>query len=366
MHDAQEFARRGLGRRTRRAGIARTTASRSRASPEGSRCGPPAVCSSSAGGSRTRSGIKGPGSGTVPSVEEIYTPDTLPGLGAEPTYLHAEASAALDWRTSAGYSRRGGAYGVTVHDFADHNNAFGFRRVDYDAIQHIPLLRDAWVLSLHARIETTDTGDDEQIPFFILPALGGGSTLRGFPSWRFRDNHSLLMQAKTARDVFILNEGGAEVKSYSSAGQAVLLLFLVPPHGAFASRVNREQLVQWVTIFFVSNVALFLLALGASVQIGVAYFLWVGIFNLMVIAQFWAFATDLYTPEQGKAVVSVDRRGRQPGRLGRGGSGRAVDGDGSTSPDDGGGGHTDRLRHPRARRQPGHPTGCAHDGQGRG
>ena len=139
---------------------------------------------------------QGPGSGTVPSVEEIYAPETLPGLGAKPTYLHAEGSAALDWRTSPGYSRRGGAYGVTVHDFAAHNSPFGFRRVDYDAIQHIPLLRDAWVLSLHGRIETTYTGDDEQIPFFMLPALGGGSTLRGFPSWRFRDNHSLLMQAE--------------------------------------------------------------------------------------------------------------------------------------------------------------------------
>ena len=94
---------------------------------------------------------QGPGSGSAPSVEEIYTPETLPGLGAKPTYLHAEGSAALDWRTSAGYSRRGGAYGVTVHDFADHDSAFGFRRVDYDAIQHIPLLRDAWVLSLHGR-----------------------------------------------------------------------------------------------------------------------------------------------------------------------------------------------------------------------
>ena len=107
-----------------------------------------------------------------------------------------EGSAALDWRTSPGYSRRGGAYGVTVHDFADHNSAFGFRRVDYDAIQHIPLLRDAWVLSFHGRVETTYNGDDEQIPFFMLPALGGGSTLRGFPSWRFRDKHSLLLQAE--------------------------------------------------------------------------------------------------------------------------------------------------------------------------
>ena len=58
---------------------------------------------------------------------------------------------------------------------------------------------------------------------------------------------------KTAREVFILGEGGAEVKSYSSAGQALLLLGLVPAYGAFASRVNRIQLVQWVTLFFASN-----------------------------------------------------------------------------------------------------------------
>ena len=43
---------------------------------------------------------------------------------------------------------------------------------------------------------------------------------------------------KTAREVFILSEGGAEVKSYSSAGQAVLLLAIVPAYGAFASRVT--------------------------------------------------------------------------------------------------------------------------------
>jgi ATP:ADP antiporter, AAA family len=110
---------------------------------------------------------------------------------------------------------------------------------------------------------------------------------------------------KTAREVFILSEGGAEVKSYSSAGQAVLLLFLVPAYGAFASRVNRVQLVQWVTLFFISNVALFLLALGAGMHIGIAYFLWVGIFNLMVIAQFWAFAADLYSPDQGKRLFPL-------------------------------------------------------------
>jgi ATP:ADP antiporter, AAA family len=110
---------------------------------------------------------------------------------------------------------------------------------------------------------------------------------------------------KTAREVFILGEGGAEVKSYSSAGQALLLLVLVPAYGAFASRVNRTQLVQWVTLFFASNLGLFLLALSAGWHVGVPYFLWVGIFNLMVIAQFWAFASDIYTPEQGKRVFPL-------------------------------------------------------------
>jgi ATP:ADP antiporter, AAA family len=110
---------------------------------------------------------------------------------------------------------------------------------------------------------------------------------------------------KTAREVFILSQGGAEVKSYSSAGQALLLLVLVPAYGAFASRVNRVQLIQWVSLFFAANVALFILAMQVGLQIGIVYFLWVGIFNVMVIAQFWAFANDLYTPEQGKRLFPL-------------------------------------------------------------
>ncbi len=110
---------------------------------------------------------------------------------------------------------------------------------------------------------------------------------------------------KTAREVFILTEGGAEVKSYSSAGQAVLLLLLVPAYGAFASRVNRVRLVRWVTLFFVSHLVLFYVAVKASLHVGVIYFLWVGIFNLMVIAQFWAFANDIYTQDQGKRLFPI-------------------------------------------------------------
>jgi ATP:ADP antiporter, AAA family len=110
---------------------------------------------------------------------------------------------------------------------------------------------------------------------------------------------------KTAREIFILSEGGAEVKTYSAAGQALMLLVLVPAYSAVASRVNRIQLVQWVTLFFASNLLAFLAALAAGWNIGIVFFLWLGIFNVMVIAQFWAFAADIFTEEQGKRLFPL-------------------------------------------------------------
>ena len=76
------------------------------------------------------------------------------------------------------------------------DDAFGFQLIEYEGIQHLPILREAWVLSLRGRVQTASAKDGQQIPFFMLPALGGGSTLRGYSSWRFRDRNSLLLQAE--------------------------------------------------------------------------------------------------------------------------------------------------------------------------
>ena len=129
-------------------------------------------------------------------METRYTPDELPGLGAEITYLHTQGTVGLDWRTSPGYSRRGAFVGATLHDYKDQDENFGFQMVEYEGIAHLPILREAWVLSFHARMQHANEKDDQRIPFFMLPALGGGSSLRGYSSWRFRDQNSLLLQAE--------------------------------------------------------------------------------------------------------------------------------------------------------------------------
>jgi hypothetical protein len=148
------------------------------------------------GGAEFTTWSQEPGEGTFPSVETKYTPATLPGLGAEVTYLHTQGTVGIDWRTSPGYTRRGGFYGVTLHDYNDRDKDFGFQIVEYEAIQHIPLLREAWVLSFRARVQTSDEKGGQQTPFFMVPGLGGGSTLRGFSTRRFTDQNSLLLQGE--------------------------------------------------------------------------------------------------------------------------------------------------------------------------
>jgi AAA family ATP:ADP antiporter len=110
---------------------------------------------------------------------------------------------------------------------------------------------------------------------------------------------------KTAREPLIL-ASGAEVKSYSSAGQALLLIPGTYLYGRISERVGRMKLISVVTLFFAGNLVLFFVAGKAHVpHLGIAFFLWVGVFNMMIVAQFWSFAADIYRSEQGKRVFAV-------------------------------------------------------------
>jgi AAA family ATP:ADP antiporter len=110
---------------------------------------------------------------------------------------------------------------------------------------------------------------------------------------------------KTAREPLILLSGGAEVKSYTAAGQAILLLAFVRVYGTLAKRLGRLKILTTVYTFFASNLVIFAALSVAKVSIGVPFYLWVGVFNYTTIAQFWAFAADVYTPDQGKRLFAI-------------------------------------------------------------
>jgi AAA family ATP:ADP antiporter len=130
----------------------------------------------------------------------------------------------------------------------------------------------------------------------------GGAALMGLNVFLVLTAYYLL---KTVREALVLTQGGAEVKSYSAAAQALLLLILVPVYSRITSRMSRERAAMGVTAFFVTNLLMFAGAGLAGLRIGVPFFVWVGVFNVTVIAQFWAYASDVWNEEQGKRLLPV-------------------------------------------------------------
>jgi AAA family ATP:ADP antiporter len=110
---------------------------------------------------------------------------------------------------------------------------------------------------------------------------------------------------KTVRESLILSQSGAEIKSYAAAGQAVLLLIVIPLYGMLGARLPRLKLIAFTTLFFVANLAGFYLGGRSGWREGVAFYLWLGVYNNFVVAQFWGFANDIYTEEQGKRLFPL-------------------------------------------------------------
>jgi len=110
---------------------------------------------------------------------------------------------------------------------------------------------------------------------------------------------------KPVREALILGGGSAELKSYMAAAQVVVLAFVVPLYARLVARMDRRHLINWVTGFFVACLAVFYLLGRGGVPLGSVYFLWIGIFNMMIVAQFWSFANDVYSKEEGERLFAI-------------------------------------------------------------
>ena len=95
------------------------------------------------------------------------------------------------------YATNGGFYRVDYSRYSEQDlSGFDFNRIDAEINQFIPLGRANWVIALRGLVSTTDINDGDVIPFFLLPYLGGGSELRGYPNFRFTDRHRMLVTAE--------------------------------------------------------------------------------------------------------------------------------------------------------------------------
>lgn len=122
---------------------------------------------------------------------------------------------------------------------------------------------------------------------------------------------------KPVREALILDlEGGNNLKAYAGGATAVLFVVAIPIYGALVDRLQRNRLVVGVTLFFVGCLTVFYFLgniEGVRDNLGIPFYLWVGVFNMMIIAQFWSFANDIYTPEQGKRLFAMVAIGQSVG-----------------------------------------------------
>jgi AAA family ATP:ADP antiporter len=96
---------------------------------------------------------------------------------------------------------------------------------------------------------------------------------------------------------------------------ALVLMLVIPIYGAVRRRLDGARLLQAITIFFALSMLVFVYIAHSGVNIAFAFFVWVSIYGVMVVAQFWAFAADSFNLKSGQRLFPVIMLGANLGAL---------------------------------------------------
>jgi AAA family ATP:ADP antiporter len=106
------------------------------------------------------------------------------------------------------------------------------------------------------------------------------------------------------------NLSRVEIKAYSSLLQSLVLLAIVGAWARLAARCCTRTLLTRTALACAATLVVFWLAqpgflVAALPGIGIVFYLWVGMFGVFIVAQFWAFATDLYADDRGRRLLPL-------------------------------------------------------------
>lgn len=101
-----------------------------------------------------------------------------------------------------------------------------------------------------------------------------------------------------------------EVKAYSSFAQSLLLAVVASGFARLSLRMPRSTLITRSTLVCMSNLVIFwTLQPGLFLEnlpfAGIVFYLWVGMFGVFIVAQFWTLAADLYAGERGTRLLPL-------------------------------------------------------------
>lgn len=173
-------------------------------------------------------------SSNLPSIEALFRDADAPGLTRQPDFMRYGASLQADLPAAGVLAfNQGGEYRAAYAFYADRDlDRYSFGRFDLEFRQRFSPTGNLSRLTFHGRMTTTATRAGNDVPFYLMPTLGGfelpqapvqqtlgsdGShaTLRGFTNYRFRDRHLLLLQAEYRMPLW----GPADISLFADAGK---------------------------------------------------------------------------------------------------------------------------------------------------
>ena len=123
-----------------------------------------------------------------------FSAEDMPGMDQPLTFQIARATVAYDWRTTPGYSTRGGYYRASVERHHEQSGQpFSFSSTEFEVVQLVPLVREQFVIAFRGLMTLASPDSGDEIPVMLAPFLGSGSTLRAFGNRRFTDHNRLLL-----------------------------------------------------------------------------------------------------------------------------------------------------------------------------
>jgi hypothetical protein len=135
------------------------------------------------------------------AMRASFAPEDLTGFGERLAYWHTAVTADLNYTTPLDLPARGGWYRATLHTYRGiHRAAVSLSLIDVDLRQYYQV-PGGIVLGLQADARISPRADIRTAPFFLLPYLGGDTTLEGFADYRFRDSSTALLRIQARRSI---------------------------------------------------------------------------------------------------------------------------------------------------------------------
>jgi hypothetical protein len=151
----------------------------------------------------------------IASTTVKFGPAQAPGIDQQSSYLIADCSLPLDFRDNPAFPHKGTALFLRGGRYrAADFSRYSFYRVSGSAEEYIPFFNEKRVIALHAGTNLSFHNENQLVPFYMQPTLGGYDDLRGFRPYRFYDENSFILNAEyrweicTGFDMAVFEDAG--------------------------------------------------------------------------------------------------------------------------------------------------------------